>query len=36
MNTAVLFAKGFYLDGGAQFIPWTGPSADPGETNPTN
>jgi hypothetical protein len=33
MNTAVLFAQGFPLDIGAQFFPWTSPSADPGNQN---
>jgi len=34
MNTVVLFAKGFYLEVGAQFIPQTGPQADLGEQGP--
>ena len=34
MNAVVLFAKGFYVEDGAQFISQTGPQADLGEQGP--
>jgi len=34
VNAVVLFAKGFYVEDGAQFISQTGPQADLGEQGP--